>query len=74
MSSHLNGAFMPWTEKIFPPAMRNLDCRTRNKAVEIANALLEHGHDDGFAIRVAIARAHEWALRHPPPPGPIEIQ
>jgi len=26
--------------------------------------MLEEGHDEGFAIRVGIARAKEWAGRH----------
>jgi uncharacterized protein YdaT len=37
--------------------MRNL----RLKAIEIANALLEEGYDEGKAIRIAIAKAKEWA-------------
>ena len=55
---------MPWTREHFPAAMRNLEAEVRDKAIEIANALLREGHDEGFAIRVAIARAHEWAQRH----------
>jgi uncharacterized protein YdaT len=55
---------MPWTRDHFPAAMRNLDAEVRDKAIEVANALLRDGHDEGFAIRVAIARAHEWAQRH----------
>jgi uncharacterized protein YdaT len=51
---------VPWTEERFPPAMRALDPVTRAKAIAIANALLREGHDEGFAIRVAIARAHAW--------------
>jgi uncharacterized protein YdaT len=35
----------------------------RAKAIEIANALLNEGHEEGFAIRVAISRAKEWAQR-----------
>ena len=49
--------------------MRNLEPETRDKAIDIANALLREGHDEGFAIRVAIARAHEWAQRHVVPSG-----
>jgi uncharacterized protein YdaT len=60
---------MPWTRDHFPAAMRNLDAEVRDKAIEVANALLRDGHDEGFAIRVAIARAHEWAQRHVVPPG-----
>ena len=55
---------MPWSESYYPPAMTHLDAAVRCKAIEIANALLEEGHDEGFAIRVGIARAKEWARRH----------
>jgi len=54
---------MPWSEERYPPAMEHLAPIVRAKAIEIANALLNEGHDDGFAIRVAIARAKEWAER-----------
>ncbi len=54
---------MPWSEDRYPPAMAHLPPVVRAKAVEIANALLQEGHDEGFCIRVAIARAHEWARR-----------
>ena len=57
---------MPWTREHFPAAMRNLEPDIRDKAIEIANALLRDGHDEGFAIRVAIARAAEWGRRHGP--------
>ena len=43
--------------------MRNLSPLVRLKAIEIANALLGEGMDEGSAIRIAIARAKEWA-RH----------
>jgi uncharacterized protein YdaT len=51
----------PWNHEYFPAAMRHLDAEVRDKAIEIANALLSEGHDEGFAIRVAIAKAKEWA-------------
>jgi uncharacterized protein YdaT len=54
---------MPWSEQYYPPAMEHLTPVVRRKAIEIANALLEAGHDEGFAIRVAIARAKEWGMR-----------
>ena len=60
---------MPWTREHFPAAMRNLEPGTRDKAIEIANALLREGHDEGFAIRVAIARVQEWSQRHVAPPS-----
>ena len=56
---------MPWNEDYYPTSMRNLDPAIRTKAIEIANALLEEGMDEGMAIRIAIAKAKEWAVRHP---------
>jgi hypothetical protein len=54
---------MPWDELNYPPAMAHLPPPVRRKAIEIANALLADGHDEGFASRVAIARAKEWERR-----------
>jgi uncharacterized protein YdaT len=41
--------------------MRNLPPLVRDKAIEIANALLREGHEEGSAIRIAIAKARDWA-------------
>ena len=54
---------MPWDETDYPPAMRRLLPLVRAKAIEIANALLAEGYDEGKAIRIAIAKAKEWAMR-----------
>lgn len=54
---------MPWDETYFPRSMRNLEPNVRSKAIEIANALLAEGYDEGKAIRIAIAKAREWAER-----------
>ncbi|HXJ33454.1 MAG TPA: hypothetical protein VMS22_05375 [Candidatus Eisenbacteria bacterium] len=54
---------MPWNDMYYPPAMEHLAPPVRRKAIEIANALLANGHEEGFAIRVAIARAKGWARR-----------
>jgi uncharacterized protein YdaT len=43
--------------------MKHLTPIVREKGVEIANALLEEGHPEGEAIRIAIARAKQWAKR-----------
>ena len=55
---------MPWTSNYFPASMRRLSPAIREKAIEIANALLEEGMDEGTAIRIAISKAKEWARRH----------
>lgn len=53
---------MPWDEDYYPRSMSNLSPLVRTKAIKIANALLAEGHDEGSAIRIAIARAKAWAL------------
>ena len=55
---------MPWNEGHFPRSMANLPPWVRAKAIEIANALLQEGYDEGRAIRIAIAQAKRWALSH----------
>lgn len=56
---------MPWTKHDYPPSMKNLEPRIRNKAVEIANALLEEDYEEGRAIAIATAKAQEWDENHP---------
>jgi uncharacterized protein YdaT len=54
---------MPWREDYYPASMRHLSEVTRSKAIEIANALLAEGTEEGMAIRIAIAKAEAWARR-----------
>jgi uncharacterized protein YdaT len=54
---------MPWNQQHYPTSMKHLPDGIRDKAIEIANALLAGGHEEGQAIRIAIARAKEWAAR-----------
>lgn len=54
---------MPWNADRFPTSMRHLSQPARAKAIEIANALLAEGMDEGKAIRIAIAKATDWAER-----------
>jgi uncharacterized protein YdaT len=54
---------MPWTDDHYPASMRGLSAATRAKAIDIANALLAEGMAEGKAIRIAIARAEDWARR-----------
>jgi uncharacterized protein YdaT len=55
---------MPWNDEYFPASMRHLSEVARRKAIDIANALLAEGMEEGKAIRIAIAKAKEWAQDH----------
>lgn len=61
---------MPWNEVYYPVSMRNLAPEVRRKAIGIANALLESGHPEGQAIRIAIAQAKRWAQHAGDSPWP----
>jgi uncharacterized protein YdaT len=63
-------AEMPWDELRYPTSMKYLPERVRNKAIEIANALLDEGLDEGSAIRISIAKAKAWASAHREGGGP----
>jgi uncharacterized protein YdaT len=53
---------MPWTKTDYPDSLKNFTAKVRNKAIEIANALMEdEGYDEGRAIAIATAQAKEWA-------------
>lgn len=51
---------MPWSTNDYPPSLKNLDEKVRNKAIEIANALLREGYEEGRAISIATSQAHEY--------------
>jgi uncharacterized protein YdaT len=56
---------MPWTKKDYPVSMKNLPEAVRNKAIEMANAILAEGKmEEGIAIATAISRAKDWAAEH----------
>ncbi|HVS91569.1 MAG TPA: hypothetical protein VHE59_06030 [Mucilaginibacter sp.] len=52
---------MPWYHGDYPPSYKNQPAKIREKAVEIANALLGEGADEGIAIATGLKRAREWA-------------
>jgi uncharacterized protein YdaT len=56
---------MPWTKRDYPVSLKNLEPRVREKAIEIANALLEEGTGEGRAIAIATAKAKQWNMDHP---------
>src|SRR5688500_20357520 len=56
---------MPWTNKTYPDSMKNLPKEVREKAIEIANAMLEETNaNEGIVIATAISRAKDWAVNH----------
>ncbi|PAM93511.1 hypothetical protein B4N84_17545 [Flavobacterium sp. IR1] len=50
---------MPWNKNDYPDAMKNLDKDVREKAIEIANSLVEDGYEEGRAIPIAIDEAEK---------------
>lgn len=52
---------MPWDLSDYPDSLKNLDQVVKKKAIEIGNALLDNGYDDGRAIPIATKQAKEWA-------------
>ena len=50
---------MPWPKGDYPPSYKNLPAKLREKAVEIANAILEESGDEGMAIVTGLKRARE---------------
>jgi uncharacterized protein YdaT len=51
---------MPWYNGDFPPSYKNQPVKLREKAVEIANALLLEGTEEGIAIATGLKRAREF--------------
>ncbi|TYR73821.1 DUF2188 domain-containing protein [Rossellomorea vietnamensis] len=51
---------MPWSKNDYPASWKNLSSDVRNKAIEIGNALLREGYDDGRAIAIATDRAEKY--------------
>ena len=50
---------MSWTRNDYPDSLKNLPEDVRNKAIEIANALLDEGYEEGRAIAIATNQAHQ---------------
>lgn len=51
---------MPWYNGDYPPSYKNQPLKIREKAVEIANALLLDGTDEGIAIATGLKKAREY--------------
>lgn len=55
---------MPWYNGDYPPSYRNQPTALREKAVEIANALLKEGVEEGIAIATGLKQARELLKNH----------
>jgi uncharacterized protein YdaT len=44
----------------YPDSLKNLDRLERRKAIDIINAMLEEGYDEGRAIPIGTEQAQEW--------------
>ncbi|RIW38841.1 DUF2188 domain-containing protein [Bacillus salacetis] len=51
---------MPWSKNDYPASWKNLSSDVRNKAIEIGNALLRDGYDEGRSIAIATDRAEKY--------------
>ena len=54
---------MPYTKKDYPASLKNFMAPVRNKAIDVANALLADGNDEQKSIAIATAQAESWALK-----------
>jgi uncharacterized protein YdaT len=50
---------MPWYNGDYPPSYKNQPIKIRNKAVEIANELLQQGLEEGVAIATGLKKARK---------------
>nr|WP_294924349.1 hypothetical protein [uncultured Flavobacterium sp.] len=55
---------MPWYNGDYPPSYKNQPRELREKAVEIANALLQDGAEEGIAIATGLKQARELLKNH----------
>lgn len=51
---------MPWNMNDYPSSLKNLEKPVRKKAIDIANAMLDEGYDEGKAIPIATKQAEKW--------------
>ncbi|MBZ5519485.1 DUF2188 domain-containing protein [Bacillus sp. KS1] len=51
---------MPWSMKDYPQSLKNFEEPVKKKAIEIANAMVDEGYEEGRAIPIATSQAKEW--------------
>jgi len=52
---------MPWSENDYPSSWKNLESITRRKAIDMGNAMLKNGYNEGDIIPIVTNQAKEWA-------------
>jgi len=57
---------MPWYNGNYPPSFKNQPVPLREKAVEIANQMLEQGVEEGIAIATGLKRARIFFKKQQP--------
>lgn len=50
---------MPWNKNDYPPSFKNLSPDVKEKAIEIANALVRDDYEEDRAISIALSKARE---------------
>lgn len=56
---------MPWTNNDYPDSFKYFTTPVRDKAIDIANALVRDEHmEESKAIAIAASRAKDWAVNH----------
>lgn len=55
---------MPWYKGDYPPSYKNQPEALREKAVEIASAMLQDGADEATAIAAGLKQARELLTNH----------
>lgn len=63
---------MPWYNGSYPPSYKNQPIKLREKAVEIANELLQHGAEEGIAIATGLKLARQQKKK--PTAAPTDAQ
>jgi len=51
---------MPWDMHDYPSSIKNLNRTIKKKAIDIANALVDEGYNEGRAIPIATKQAKVW--------------
>jgi uncharacterized protein YdaT len=64
ITSQKTNNIMPWYNGDYPPSYKNQPPELREKAVEIANALLQDGVEEGIAIATGLKQARELLKNH----------